>query len=190
MELKVKDLLAMEPMKDAEVLGGHNYIHNVIEGVTIMEGPDIANWIKGGEVILTSLYSIRHFNEQELRDFIAELAEKRVSALLSRNIVKKFLIHCLKRAKNIDCRSSSFRWKFHLSMSCIQSWGSSSIDRLQNCNTSKRFMIDLRLSHLPIKALRKSFIHLKSSLAIQSRCLIGISAVSFRHILSFRNSKW
>ena len=26
MELKVQDLLAMEPMKDAEVLGGHSYI--------------------------------------------------------------------------------------------------------------------------------------------------------------------
>ena len=82
MELNVKDLLAMESMKDAEVLGGHHYLTNAIEGVTIMEGPDIAKWIKGGEVILTSLYSIRHFNEEELREFIAELAENRVSALV------------------------------------------------------------------------------------------------------------
>ncbi|MCG7345685.1 PucR family transcriptional regulator ligand-binding domain-containing protein [Sporosarcina sp. ACRSL] len=82
MELQVKDLLAMEPMKNAEVLGGHHYIHNVIAGVTIMEGPDIAKWIKGGEVILTSLYSIRNFNEKELGDFIANLGEKRVSALV------------------------------------------------------------------------------------------------------------
>ncbi|WP_255723618.1 PucR family transcriptional regulator [Sporosarcina sp. ACRSL] len=72
----------MEPMKNAEVLGGHHYIHNVIAGVTIMEGPDIAKWIKGGEVILTSLYSIRNFNEKELGDFIANLGEKRVSALV------------------------------------------------------------------------------------------------------------
>ena len=82
MELKVQDLLAMEPMKEAEVLGGYSYLNNVIEGVTIMEGPDISKWIKGGEVILTSLYSIRHFNEQELRDFIADLAENGVSALV------------------------------------------------------------------------------------------------------------
>lgn len=82
MEFTVKDLLAMESMKDAEVLVGHNYIHNVIEGVTIMEGPDIAKWIKGGEVILTSLYSIRNFDEQEQKDFIANLAKKRVSALI------------------------------------------------------------------------------------------------------------
>lgn len=82
MEFKVKDLLALESMKDAEVLSGQHYIHNVIEGVTIMEGPDIANWIKGGEVILTSLYSIRNFNENEQKDFISNLAEKRVSALV------------------------------------------------------------------------------------------------------------
>ncbi|GEN83749.1 PucR family transcriptional regulator [Sporosarcina luteola] len=86
MEFKVKDLLTMEPMKNAEVLVGQNYIQNVIEGVTVMEGPDIAKWIKGGEVILTSLYSIRNFTEKELKEFIAKLAEKRVSAL----IIKKF----------------------------------------------------------------------------------------------------
>ena len=82
MDLKVKDLLAMEPLKDAEVLGGQQYTHNLIEGVTIMEGPDIADWIKGGEVILTSLYSIQDFDEKELREFTAKLAEKRVSALI------------------------------------------------------------------------------------------------------------
>ena len=82
MDLNVKDLLAMEPLKDAEVLGGQQYIHNLIEGVTIMEGPDIADWIKGGEVILTSLYSIQDFDEKELREFTAKLAEKRVSALI------------------------------------------------------------------------------------------------------------
>ncbi|WP_262177099.1 PucR family transcriptional regulator [Saccharococcus sp. Marseille-Q5394] len=82
MEFRVKDLLAIEPMKDAEILSGRTFIQNVIEGVTIMEGPDIANWIKGGEVILTSLYSIRDFNVQEQKEFIAKLAEKSVSALV------------------------------------------------------------------------------------------------------------
>lgn len=82
MEFKVKDLLGMESMKDAVILAGENYSNNVVEGVTIMEGPDIAKWIKGGEVILTNLYSIRSFNENELRGFIANLVEKRVSALV------------------------------------------------------------------------------------------------------------
>ncbi|WP_432360980.1 PucR family transcriptional regulator [Sporosarcina sp. UB5] len=82
MEFTVKDLLVMESMKDADVLSGHKYIQNGIEGVTIMEGPDIAKWLKGGEVILTSLYAIRNFNDTEQKDFIAKLAEKSVSALI------------------------------------------------------------------------------------------------------------
>ncbi|WHT49321.1 PucR family transcriptional regulator ligand-binding domain-containing protein [Sporosarcina thermotolerans] len=86
MELKIKDLLAMEPMKNAEIIAGQAFNDNVIQGVTIMEGPDIADWIKGGEVILTSLYSIRNFTENELKEFIGKLAAKRVSAL----IIKKF----------------------------------------------------------------------------------------------------
>ena len=65
MDLKVKDLLAMEPLKDAEVLGGQQYTHNLIEGVTIMEGPDIADWIKGGEVILTSRKKSKCSDHQE-----------------------------------------------------------------------------------------------------------------------------
>lgn len=82
MELRVKDLLAMEPLKDAKILTGQHYIQNTIEGVTIMEGPDLAKWIKGGEVILTSLYSIRNFDEKELKAFFTNLAEKRVSAFI------------------------------------------------------------------------------------------------------------
>lgn len=29
-----------------------------VEGITIIEAPDIADWIKGGELLLTSFYSV------------------------------------------------------------------------------------------------------------------------------------
>ncbi|OCA85846.1 hypothetical protein A8F94_13335 [Bacillus sp. FJAT-27225] len=86
MELKVRDILEMESLKGAVVLGGKNYIDNTIEGVTIMEAPDIAKWIKGGEVILTSLYSIRSFTDKEQKEFIAKLSEKGVSALIIKKV--------------------------------------------------------------------------------------------------------
>ena len=129
MDLKVKDLLAMEPLKDAEVLGGQQYTHNLIEGVTIMEGPDIADWIKGGEVILTSLYSIQDFDEKELREFTAKLAEKRVSALIIKKPNEEISDQLIQAGENSKCQSSSFRKKFLLSISCIPSWGSFSIIR-------------------------------------------------------------
>ena len=85
MEFRVKDILKLSPLKNAIVLSGEQYLHKVVKGSTIMEAPDITDWLKGGELILTSLYPIRFFNEQEQKQFIAKLAEKEVSALVIKN---------------------------------------------------------------------------------------------------------
>ncbi|MFF2446696.1 PucR family transcriptional regulator [Neobacillus sp. NPDC058068] len=85
MEFRVKDLLQIASLKDAVVLSGHTYLNNIIKGATIMEAPDITDWLKGGELILTSLYPIRTFDKQEQRQFISRLAEKGVSALVIKN---------------------------------------------------------------------------------------------------------
>ncbi|QOT01240.1 PucR family transcriptional regulator ligand-binding domain-containing protein [Brevibacterium sp. JNUCC-42] len=81
----------MERLHDAKVLGGREGLSNVIEGITIMEAPDIADWLKGGEMLLTSLYPIRNYTEEEQRDFVFRLADKGVSALMIKNhrFVKK-----------------------------------------------------------------------------------------------------
>lgn len=85
MEFRVSDLLSIASLKDAIVLSGQNYLNKVITGATIMEAPDITDWLKGGELILTSLYPIRSFNEEEQKRFIAMLAEKGISALVIKN---------------------------------------------------------------------------------------------------------
>ncbi|WP_150284312.1 PucR family transcriptional regulator ligand-binding domain-containing protein [Rummeliibacillus sp. TYF-LIM-RU47] len=86
MEFKVSDLLNLAPLQNAIVLGGERFLNNDVSGITIMEGPDIVEWIKGGEVILTSLYSIRSFNDKEQIEFIESLARKKVSALVIKNL--------------------------------------------------------------------------------------------------------
>ena len=50
-----------------------------------MEAPDIADWLQGGELILTSLYPIRSFNSEEQKGLVAKLKEKEVSALVIKN---------------------------------------------------------------------------------------------------------
>lgn len=85
MEFRVKDLLKVAALKDATVLSGQNDLNKAIKGATIMEAPDITDWLKGGELILTSLYPIRSFNDEEQQQFILHLAEKGVSALLIKN---------------------------------------------------------------------------------------------------------
>jgi PucR family transcriptional regulator, purine catabolism regulatory protein len=85
MEFRVEDLLNISSLKDAVVLSGKGFLNNVIKGATIMEAPDITDWLKGGELILTSLYPIRAFNEDEQKQFIFMLAKKGVSALIVKN---------------------------------------------------------------------------------------------------------
>ena len=55
LEFRVKDILKLSPLKNAIVLSGEQYLHKVVKGSTIMEAPDITDWLKGGELILTSL---------------------------------------------------------------------------------------------------------------------------------------
>lgn len=85
MEFRVSDMLKLPSLKDAIVLSGKHYLYKVVKGSTIMEAPDITDWLKGGELILTSLYPIRDFNEDEQKEFIAKLAEKEISAFVVKN---------------------------------------------------------------------------------------------------------
>lgn len=80
MEITVKSLLQIGPLKTSQVVAGYQKLDNVVKGVTIIEAPDIVNWLSGGELLLTSLYS-GPGEGLDYRDFIQKLAEKEVSAL-------------------------------------------------------------------------------------------------------------
>jgi len=79
-EITVKNLLRIGPLKTSQVVAGHQNLDNVVKGVTIIEAPDIVNWLSGGELLLTSLYS-GPGEGMNYREFIQKLAEKEVSAL-------------------------------------------------------------------------------------------------------------
>ncbi|MBS3970158.1 MAG: PucR family transcriptional regulator ligand-binding domain-containing protein [Clostridia bacterium] len=81
MALKLKEILQMPPFKDAKVVAGGERIDNTVTGVTIMEAPDIVNWLTGGELLLTSLYSI-YGDSKAQRELVLKLMEKGVSALV------------------------------------------------------------------------------------------------------------
>ena len=77
MEFRVKDVLKLPSLKNAIVLSGEEYLHKVVKGSTIMEAPDITDWLIGGELILTSLYPIRFFNERGAKTVYCEVSGKR-----------------------------------------------------------------------------------------------------------------
>ena len=74
--------MKMHPLnKSARIVAAANKSNNIITGVTIIESPDIVNWLSGGEMLLTSLHPI-NFEAINQRDFILNLSNKGVSALV------------------------------------------------------------------------------------------------------------
>ncbi len=82
MEFRVKDLFQIDTLQQAFVVSGKQGLDNPIRGVTIIEAPDIAEWISGGELLLSSLYPLQSYNDQEQRAFMKQLSDKNVSALV------------------------------------------------------------------------------------------------------------
>ncbi|TGE39118.1 PucR family transcriptional regulator [Desulfosporosinus fructosivorans] len=80
MEITVKELMQLGPLKASQVVAGYQNLDNVVKGVTIMEAPDIVNWLSGGELLLTSLYSTSG-GEVNYPEFIQKLSAKGVCAL-------------------------------------------------------------------------------------------------------------
>ncbi|WP_312906617.1 PucR family transcriptional regulator [Tissierella praeacuta] len=82
MGILLSELIKMPCLKNAKLVAGTVKDKNVyVEGITIIEVPDIANWIKGGELLLTSFYSIDKDIEAQ-KTLVKELAEKGAAALI------------------------------------------------------------------------------------------------------------
>lgn len=89
MAVSLQNIMKLDALRDAEILTGKNNINNIVTGITIMEAPDIADWIKEGQVLLSSLYSLSK-DDELIKSFIRKLANKKLCALIikSRNKVE------------------------------------------------------------------------------------------------------
>ena len=81
MEITVSDVMKIGPLQNTEILSGRQGLNHVVKGITIIEAPDIVDWLSGGEVLLTSLYNGRHEIES-YRDYIKKMSQRGVSALI------------------------------------------------------------------------------------------------------------
>lgn len=90
MEVTVKRLIEEGPLKSSNVVAGSDHLENVVQGVTIIEAPDIGDWLSGGELLLTSLYSTLGGNV-DYRDFVKKLRVKGICALAIK--VRRFVDH-------------------------------------------------------------------------------------------------
>jgi len=101
-QLKVADLLQLATLKKARLVCGEGGINNLISGINIIEAPDIADWVQGGDVLLTNLYSADKL--RPLDKFIEKMAQKKLSALIIKVglFVKEIPSEIIESAKRYD----------------------------------------------------------------------------------------
>lgn len=80
MSLTVRDALGLEPLTRAHVLAGRQGLDREIKTVTIMDTPDIKNWVKGGELVLTNVFVIKDDTRAQV-ELVRDLFEHGVAAL-------------------------------------------------------------------------------------------------------------
>ena len=86
MGILLSRLMKMPCFKNAKLVAGTVENKNTyVEGITIIERPDIANWIKGGELLLSSFYSIDK-NIEAQKILVTELAEKKSRCINNKNL--------------------------------------------------------------------------------------------------------
>lgn len=80
MGIPLKNLLKIGGLRECTVVAGHRGIDRLITNVTIMEVPDIVKWLKGNELLLTSLYPIKDDLNAQI-ELIEKLYEVGTTAL-------------------------------------------------------------------------------------------------------------
>src|SRR5699024_10652190 len=74
-ELKMMGISLRKSMKlgkfsECKVVAGHDGLDRIVENITIMEVPDIVQWLKGRELILTSLFAIQ--DDQDAQNILIQ----------------------------------------------------------------------------------------------------------------------
>ncbi|WP_042201053.1 PucR family transcriptional regulator [Paenibacillus camerounensis] len=78
--LTCSDILLIPDLKEAVVLAGAGGLHRYINRVNVMEVPDVIDWVRPGEFLITSGFPFRD-QPDLISDMIPQLNQKGVSAL-------------------------------------------------------------------------------------------------------------
>lgn len=82
MGIALKEILELDCFSGATLHAGDlNLGKTIVSGITIVERPDIARWIKGGELLLTSFYSIETDVEAQ-KKLITDLAKNGAAGII------------------------------------------------------------------------------------------------------------
>ncbi|MCL6601360.1 MAG: PucR family transcriptional regulator [Paenibacillus sp.] len=59
MHLTVEEALSIYPLSEAKLIAGSKGKHRIVKSINVMDAPDISDWIKEGEMLLTTAYLIK-----------------------------------------------------------------------------------------------------------------------------------
>ncbi len=79
--LTVAKALTLPALKGTRVLAGTSGLDRPIEGATVMEVPNVTRWLRGNELVITSLYALREDPDEQVR-LIEGLDKVGIAALL------------------------------------------------------------------------------------------------------------
>jgi sugar diacid utilization regulator len=80
-EITVAEILKSDFLKSAKVIAGKKSLYRPVSSVTVGEVPDIADWLKGGEAVLTTLYAVSEDPRAQL-EFVNRIISSPAAALL------------------------------------------------------------------------------------------------------------
>lgn len=80
MKVTIKDIMELPVFKDARVVSGYGGMHKEVSSMTVAEVPDAADWLKGGELVVTTGYFIKDNCELQGK-WIADLIRGGAAAL-------------------------------------------------------------------------------------------------------------
>jgi len=55
----IRDIMELPVFKDARVVSGYGGMNKEVSSMTVAEVPDAADWLKGGELVVTTGYFIK-----------------------------------------------------------------------------------------------------------------------------------
>jgi len=103
MSLTVREALSLNVLKDAKVVAGEQGLDNPIRWTHIIDLPDITEWVKGGELLITSGLGIYNDPEAQAK-YMTQAVEKKIAAVFV--TVQEYLPQTTPRMREIADRAS------------------------------------------------------------------------------------
>lgn len=80
--MTVSEVLKLPSFLSACVIAGKDGIDNVITSSMILEAPDIENWGRQGQIIITSFFALQNMSDEALSGFFDKLSDIGISAIV------------------------------------------------------------------------------------------------------------